>query len=336
MTLAFQVLGGPGHDNALLVRVQTGQTTHRLLLDCGGGCLGALAVAEIQAVDHLLFSHLHMDHVAGFDDFFRHTFTRLDRPNQVWGPPATARIIHHRLQGYMWNLAAQLQATWHLRDIHLAHVRGYRAEAAEGFTRLYEAGSAQHAGVVIAEDDYSVRSIRLPHGTPSLGYVVREAPRVNVDLGRLAELGLRPGAWLQRVKHPRPGDPPVVEVEAATRAVAELRAALLVETPGASLAYLTDFALEDGELERVAALLAGCDTLVCESQYLGVDAELARRNHHMTAARAGELAARAGVGRLVLFHLSRRYGVEGWRQVLAEGRAVFPRAELPAEWGIAE
>jgi ribonuclease Z len=53
----------------------------------------------------------------------------------------------------------------------------------------------------------------------------------------------------------------------------------------------------------------------------------------MTARRAAELAARAGVGRLVLFHLSRRYTPEGWVQLLGEARAVFPRTELPEGWG---
>lgn len=64
MTLAFEVLGLPAQDNALLVRVQTGRATHRLLLDCGAGCVSRLAVSEVQAIDHLLFTHLHMDHGA--------------------------------------------------------------------------------------------------------------------------------------------------------------------------------------------------------------------------------------------------------------------------------
>ncbi|HWQ14753.1 MAG TPA: MBL fold metallo-hydrolase [Roseiflexaceae bacterium] len=334
MTIAFQVLGAPGQDNALLVRVQTGQSTHRLLLDCGAGCLDALAVAEIQAVDHLLFSHLHMDHVAGFDDFFRHTFNRLERPNMVWGPPETARIIHHRLRGFMWNLAERLQATWRLHDIHPAHVALWRAEASEAFEWLHDDGVRPCAGAAIAHPDYTVQALRLRHGTLSLGYLVREAPRVNVDPARLAALGLRPGPWLQFVKYGRPGEPAHVVVDGAVYELAALRATLLSETPGGSLAYLTDFTLDDGELEELAAALRGCDTLVCESQYRAVDEELARRNYHLTAVRAAELAARAGAGRLVLFHLSRRYTRAEWSLLLEEARAIFPRAELPQEWDL--
>src|SRR5690349_18809029 len=38
MSLPFQVLGGPTRDNALFVRVETGQAIHRLLFDCGEAC----------------------------------------------------------------------------------------------------------------------------------------------------------------------------------------------------------------------------------------------------------------------------------------------------------
>lgn len=72
MGIHHQVLGEPGRDNALLARVGTGQATHRLLFDCGEGCLSALSAAEVRAIDALFFSHLHIDHVAGFDGFLRH------------------------------------------------------------------------------------------------------------------------------------------------------------------------------------------------------------------------------------------------------------------------
>lgn len=334
MSIAFQMLGAPGQDNALLVRVQTGQATHRLLLDCGAGCPDQLSVAELQAVDHLLFSHLHMDHVAGFDSFFRHTFNRLDRPNQIWGPPETVRIIHHRLQGYLWNLTAQLQAVWHLHDIHPHHVERRSARASEGFAALHECGALPHDGRPIVHHDYTVEVLRLHHGTPTLGYIVREAPRVNIDPDRLAALGLRPGPWLRQVKHPAADDDGPIDVGGELRDLGWLRETLLVETPGDSLAYLTDFSLAGGELERVAQALRGVGTLVCESQYRAADAALARANYHITARDAAELAARAGVGRLVLFHLSRRYTRDEWRLLLEEAREIFPAAEFPAEWRV--
>ena len=79
-----------------------------------------------------------------------------------------------------------------------------------------------------------------------------------------------------------------------------------------------------GDAARVDDLLGvarGADALVCESTYLWADRELARGFGHLTARQAAELAAAAGVGTLLLTHLSRRYNP---RDVRAEAGAVFP------------
>ena len=47
---------------------------------------------------------------------------------------------------------------------------------------------------------------------------------------------------------------------------------------------------------------------------------------------AAELARDAGIGRLVLFHLSDRYGAEEWKTLLGEVQGVFPNATFPEEW----
>ena len=63
MAISFEILGTPGRDNALFVRIDSGQSVDRLLFDCGDCCLNSVSYAEIHAIDHLFFSHLHMDHV---------------------------------------------------------------------------------------------------------------------------------------------------------------------------------------------------------------------------------------------------------------------------------
>ena len=52
----------------------------------------------------------------------------------------------------------------------------------------------------------------------------------------------------------------------------------------------------------------------------------------MTAAQVSELAKRAGVGRLVLFHLSDRYTAAEWGAIIEEARAIFPAAAFPESW----
>ena len=99
MSLSFQVLGQAGRDNALLVRIDSGQAVSRLLFDCGDGCLGELPFGDIQLIDHLCFSHLHMDHVGGFDTFFRCTFNRTTRPVKESGSACHAWVVRTAMTG---------------------------------------------------------------------------------------------------------------------------------------------------------------------------------------------------------------------------------------------
>jgi ribonuclease Z len=332
MTLSFRVLGDAGRDNALLVTVDSGQAVSRLLFDCGDHCLWDLPFGEVQLIDHLLFSHLHMDHVAGFDGFFRCTFNRTDRPSHVWGPPGTGAILHHRFQGFLWNLVADQQAAWHVHDIHPGRVESRRFELAEAFAHAHDEGAIPWEGTILAGPGYTVAALLMDHATPSVAYVVRETPRVNVDPARLAALGLRPGPWLQKVRGPRAAETDKVVVEGVERPLRELQDTLVTVTPGDAVAYLTDFLLDDAAADQLAPALEGVGTVVCESQYRHADRELARRNYHMTAAQAASLAARAGVGRLVLFHLSDRYQPDEWSELLAEARAIFPATSFPGHW----
>jgi len=53
--------------------------------------------------------------------------------------------------------------------------------------------------------------------------------------------------------------------------VRELQDALVTATPGDSVAYLTDFLLDEAAAERLAGALRGVGTVVCESQYRHAD-----------------------------------------------------------------
>jgi len=68
--------------------------------------------------------------------------------------------------------------------------------------------------------------------------------------------------------------------------------------------------------------------------YRDADADLARKNYHMTSSDVARLASRVGPARLVLFHASDRYDVQAWREQLAEVRRRFDRAVFPQAGGI--
>jgi ribonuclease BN (tRNA processing enzyme) len=71
--------------------------------------------------------------------------------------------------------------------------------------------------------------------------------------------------------------------------------------------YATDLADTPSNRERLVAFAAGADVLICEAAFIGADAAQAERTGHLTARACGEIAAAAGVARLIPFHFSRRY-----------------------------
>ena len=91
-----------------------------------------------------------------------------------------------------------------------------------------------------------------------------------------------------------------------------------VPRPGQVFAFVMDTRVCDAASE----LAAGADLLVCEATFLTRDEALAHEYGHLTARQAAHLARDAGVRRLVLTHLSQRYG-EG-DEHFAEAVEVFP------------
>ncbi len=332
MSIGFRILGAPGSDNALLVWIDSGQTLERLLFDCGEGCLAKLSVAEIQTVDHLFFSHLHMDHVGGFDAFFRVNFNRAMKPNRIWGPPETARIMGHRFQGFLWNLHEGMRATWLVSDIHPNRVQTTRFELHEAFSVAHEELTSSYEKTVLEGAAFSLEAIAMEHRTPTLAYVVREKTRRNIDTSRLASLCLRPGPWLRQLKDLSSGGADTLIIDGTTYPVEELRSHLIIESPGESLAYLTDFILDERALDRLSDILQGCGIIICEGQYRHAHRDLARKTFHMTTVQSATLAQRANAGKLVLFHLSKRYQRQEWSEMLQEARQIFPNTHYPPHW----
>lgn len=339
MAIEWQVLGRPGADNALHLTIDSGQSRESLLFDCGEGVLDSLKQAEIQSISHLAFSHFHMDHVAGFDGFFRRNYNRPEAPVNLWGPAGTIALMDHRFHGFTWNLHDGQPGEWIVREIDDGIVRTSRFLTREAFSPAHAQPERPCENLAVHRSPtWRLEAFPLPHGgITSMGYRVVEAEKQNIDPVAMRAREYLPGPWLRDVIEAH-GESEESLVEIAGRAVrvGELRKELIVTSPGDSLAYLTDFRAEPGSdlWSRLVEWISGTGTLVCECQYLAGDEVLAIRNAHLTASLAARLATDAGVGRLVLHHLSRRYAAEDWPRLREEARTIFPRAEFPAAWGI--
>jgi ribonuclease Z len=137
---------------------------------------------------------------------------------------------------------------------------------------------------------------------------------------------------LKRLRGPIAAPGETLLINGVPHSVAELQTQLLTTTPGEAIAYLTDFRLNSATLDFLVEQLRGVQTVVCESQYRRQDVMLAEEARHSTAFEAATLAARAGVEKLILFHISPRYLPGGLDDLLAEARAVFPNTSFPDGW----
>jgi ribonuclease Z len=87
-----------------------------------------------------------------------------------------------------------------------------------------------------------------------------------------------------------------------------------------------------GDTGRTDDLLGVCqdaDALVIESTYTDDEAEMARQFSHLTARQAAELAVKAGVKKLILTHISRRYRE---KDILKDAQAIFPNTSVARDF----
>ena len=244
MSISFRVLGGSRSDNGLYVEIDTGQSIERVMFDCGEGVPTSIPFAELISLNHLALSHCHMDHVAGFSTLFRRVYGSDRRTPVIWGPDGTARLLQHHMQGFLWNLIADSPGVFRLIDVTSEVARTMEVRLAEGYAVLRELSAEARGDLLFSGEGYDVIAVDMDHGAPSLAYVVREHPKVNVDTAKMAALGLRPGPWMKDLKGNGAGDS-MVEVNGTATSVASLRERLLVTTPGSSVAYCTDFLLDE-------------------------------------------------------------------------------------------
>lgn len=165
-------------------------------------------------------------------------------------------------------------------------------------------------GVVFEAQDFTVTAFPVAHrGADSLGFVFEEKPRRPFLAKKADALGVPFG----------PERKALVNGESITLSDGKRIApedVLGDWEKGSKLVVVGD----TGRIDNLVEVCKDADLLVIESTYLDEEAEMAGQFSHLTAKMGAELAQKAGVKKLVLTHLSRRYR---GRDVLAEAQTVF-------------
>jgi len=171
---------------------------------------------------------------------------------------------------------------------------------------------ALETGLLFDEGDFTVSAFPVYHRTPDcFGFAFEERARRPFLPDKAEVLKIPPGPWRGEL----------VRGEAVTLPdgrVIHPEMVLGEEQPGTKLVHVGDA----GRTDNLLDVAQDADVLVIEATYLEQEKELAKQFGHLTARQAAQLAVDAGVGTLILTHISRRYRAD---QVLEEAREVFPR-----------
>jgi ribonuclease Z len=162
---------------------------------------------------------------------------------------------------------------------------------------LRERPVAPDGGVLFDGPSCRLEARPLSHRVPAVGYRLTEPDGRRLLPDALALRGIT-GPDIGRLQ--RFG---VIERNGGVVHLAEVS----VPRRGQKFAFIMDTRLCDAAFE----LADDADLLVCESTFADADAALASDYGHLTAGQAGQIAAAAGVRRLVLTHFSQRYDGDG-------------------------
>ena len=289
-----------------------------LLFDLGD--LHALSSKDLLKVTHVFVTHTHIDHFVGFDTLLRIVLGR-EKEIHLFGPTDFLSHVEGKLASYTWNLVSEYPNNFGLRVTELQEERM--------LTKTYSCHDRFHSerppevapfsGILLKEPSFQVEGLLLDHRTPCLGLSLVENFCVNIKKEALRKMGLPVGPWLIRFKkalyEKRDSKSDfIVTWEEGGKLIRE-KAFILGDladqiakiSPGQRIAYITDIIGSPENYKKVVQLAEGADHLFIEAAFLDRDRETAHKKYHLTAKEAGELAKKARVNQLTLFHFSPRY-----------------------------
>lgn len=167
-------------------------------------------------------------------------------------------------------------------------------------------------GEEIVGEGYKVIPFEVDHGINAFGYSFEEDPTKKANKQKMKDLGLEASPKIGELKE---GE----EIEWKGEKISPEE--VIEEMPGRKVVYSGDTAKSDNLIQHAKNADLLIHEATCMHEIIG------ERGGHTSAKQAGDIAAEAEVGKLVLTHLSRRYQGKD-EELLEEAREEFENTEL--------
>ncbi len=268
---------------------------YRFLVDCGEGTQRQILQSGtgFKNLTRILLTHGHLDHILGLGGLMS-TFMRWEAIEEldIYAGRSTMERVRALLDGVV--------------------LRGNQPPMPFRMNEL-------KPGTFFETDDFTVTAFSVSHRGPDcLGYVFEGKSRRPFLNDKATELGVPFGPERRELvagneitlpdgKRIKPDD------------------VLGPVQKGVKLVIVGD----SGKTDNLVEVCQDADALVIESTYLDEETEMAKQFNHLTARQGAELAIKAGVKKLILTHISRRYRE---KDVIKEAQALFPNTSVARDF----
>lgn len=262
------------------------------LFDAGEGTQHQILQTAIRPrkIAKVFITHLHGDHIFGLPGFLASRSNQGGTdPLTIYGPSGIEDFVKTSLK------VSQSHLSYPLKFVLL-----------------------QHPGVAFEDQTFKVTFDRLDHRITSFGFRIEEKPHPGellIDKVRAAKI---------------PSGPVYAALKAGETVtlpdgrIFDGHDFIGPAQPGRTVAIFGDTRM----CNRALPLAAGADVLVHESTFGPDESQLAKQYYHATNVQAAALAKRAGVGRLLLNHISARYLSLGVAMLEKTARQIFPNTHV--------
>ena len=245
-----------------------------ILFDCGEGIQRQFRKAKLNPgrVNRIFISHWHGDHILGLPGLLQ-TLDLNGKNGElfIYGPKGSKKKFQEMIAPHLtfyWNISRK---------------------NGNNFNILVE---EVVEGTILKEKDFRVEAIKTDHDCKGLSYSFIINERKRLDVEKVKKLG--------DIKGPIIGELAAGKKVKISGKTIDGSKMVYVE-PGRKLSFI----LDTRNRKEFASFVKGSDILVSEATYFD-DADLAQEHGHMTAMQAVDIAKKAKVKKLLLFHFSQR------------------------------